>query len=159
MTDEERAEKYTDSINTIIYDIDDNAINIAKYLRKAYLDGLAKGRKDDKQLKYIEYLVKENKDLQHRLDVAQGFLDRDVEYIEICKAVKENAELSNSVTELTNTKTELENKVTELEAQIEKMKNVGNCKHAMQCPDWVEHKIKDDGIKPCLNCIKWELLK
>lgn len=46
MTNEERANEYTNSINTIIYDIEDNAINIAKYLRKAYLDGLAEGRKE-----------------------------------------------------------------------------------------------------------------
>lgn len=46
MTDEEKAKEYTDNINTIIYDIDDNAINIAKYLRKAYLDGLAEERKE-----------------------------------------------------------------------------------------------------------------
>lgn len=46
MTDEIKAEKYTDSINTLIYDIEDNPINIARYLRKAYLDGLAEGRKE-----------------------------------------------------------------------------------------------------------------
>lgn len=105
--------------------------------------------REEKQLKYIEYLVKENKDLQHRLDVAQGFLDRDVEYIEMCKAVKENVELSNSVTELTNTKTELENKVTELEAKIEKMKCCGNCKNKKSKPT-------------CFFCVKlskWELAK
>lgn len=44
MTDKEKAEEYTNNIDTIIYDIDDNEINIAKYLRKAYLDGLAEGK-------------------------------------------------------------------------------------------------------------------
>lgn len=44
MTNEEKAEEYTDSINTLIYDIEDNAINIARHLRKAFLDGLKEGR-------------------------------------------------------------------------------------------------------------------
>lgn len=52
---------------------------------------------------------------------------------------------------------ELKKENKEQKEQIEKMKNVGNCRHTMQCPDWVEHKIKDDGIKPCINCDKWEL--
>lgn len=70
---------------------------------------------------------------------------------------KENAELKAQIEELQLNLRSRKDLVEELTMQIEKMKNVGNCKHAMQCPDWVEHKIKDDGIKPCLNCIKWEL--
>lgn len=42
MTNEEiekQAEKYTNSINTLIYDIEDNAINIALKLRQSFKDG------------------------------------------------------------------------------------------------------------------------
>lgn len=70
---------------------------------------------------------------------------------------EENAELSNSVTELTNSKIELENKVTELKKQIEKMKNVGNCKHSMNCAKWNEKQTVLGLMQFCLNCKDWEL--
>ena len=114
---------------------------------KAIDVGLTEGRKDDKQLKYIDYLVKENKDLQHRLDVAQGFLDRDVEYIEMCKAVKENADLEKTVEELQLNLRSRNDLVEELTMQIHKMKCCGNCKNKKSKPT-------------CFFCVKlkkWEM--
>lgn len=41
--------------------------------------------------------------------------------------------------------------------QIEKMKNVGNCKHSMKCAKWNEKQCNLGLMKFCLNCKNWEL--
>lgn len=45
----------------------------------------------------------------------------------------------------------------EQKAQIEKMKNVGNCKHAMECAKWNEKQCNLGLMRFCLNCKDWEL--
>ena len=98
----------------------------------------------------------EKENIKYKLsDIGKQVGELALEYIS--ELEKENAELKAQIEELQLNLRSRKDLVEELTMQIEKMKNVGNCKHAMQCPDWVEHKIKDDGIKPCLNCIKWEL--
>lgn len=52
---------------------------------------------------------------------------------------------------------ELLDRIEELEKQIEKMKNVGNCKHAMECAKWNEKQCNLGLMKFCLNCKDWEL--
>ena len=54
---------------------------------------------------------------------------------------------------------DLEKENEELEAQIEKMKNVGNCKNAMKCAKWNEKQTILDCMKFCKNCKDWELPK
>lgn len=46
-----------------------------------------------------------------------------------------------------------------LKEQVEQMKNVGNCKHCMECSKWVEKKLRlgQTSIKCCQNCEDWEL--
>lgn len=75
----------------------------------------------------------------------------------ISELEKENKQFKWEFNEVVKDNDYYQKENKELKAQIEKMKNVGNCRHAMQCPLWVEHKIKNDGIKACLNCDKWEL--
>lgn len=67
----------------------------------------------------IMELEKENKDLQHRLDVAQGFLDRDKEYQEMCNQIEE---LKEQVEALANVNIKAQNIIGELKAQIEELK-------------------------------------
>lgn len=52
---------------------------------------------------------------------------------------------------------ELVKKNAELKVQIEKMKNVGNCKHAMTCANWNEKQTMLGCMKFCKNCKEWEL--
>ena len=52
---------------------------------------------------------------------------------------------------------ELEKENAELKEQIEKMKNVGNCKHSMNCAKWNEKQTVLGLMKFCLNCKDWEL--
>lgn len=47
--------------------------------------------------------------------------------------------------------------IKHLETQIEKMKNVGNCKHAMTCANWNEKQTMLGCMKFCKNCKEWEL--
>lgn len=47
----------------------------------------------------------------------------------------------------------------ELKAQIEKMKNVGNCKKAMTCAEWNEKQTILCFMKFCKGCKEWELAK
>lgn len=51
----------------------------------------------------------------------------------------------------------VEKENAELKAQIEKMKNVGNCKHSMKCAEWNEKQSYLGLMKFCLNCKDWEL--
>lgn len=46
MTDEERVEKYLETVETTIYDIEGNSLNIGFKIRKTYIDGFIDGRKD-----------------------------------------------------------------------------------------------------------------
>lgn len=50
----------------------------------------------------VAQFEKEKADLQQRLDWAQGFLDKDVEYDELNKLRKENAELKMKLLTLEN---------------------------------------------------------
>lgn len=47
--------------------------------------------------------------------------------------------------------------IREKDEQIEKMKNVGNCKHSMNCAKWNEKQTVLGLMKFCLNCKDWEL--
>lgn len=51
----------------------------------------------------------------------------------------------------------LDEVVAERNEQIEKMKNVGNCKHSMKCAKWNEKQCNLGLMKFCLNCKDWEL--
>lgn len=46
MTDKEKANKYLETIKTMIYGFDDNAIDISCELGNAYIDGLKAGREE-----------------------------------------------------------------------------------------------------------------
>lgn len=48
-------------------------------------------------------------------------------------------------------------KIKALEEMIEKMKNVGNCKHSITCAEWNEKQCNLGLMKFCLNCKEWEL--
>lgn len=52
---------------------------------------------------------------------------------------------------------ELEKENAELKDQIEKMKNVGNCKHTITCANWNEKQTILGCMKFCKNCKEWEL--
>lgn len=45
----------------------------------------------------------------------------------------------------------------ELKALIGKMKNVGNCKHAMDCSEFNEKEFIYGKLRICQNCKEWEL--
>ncbi len=47
--------------------------------------------------------------------------------------------------------------IREKDEQIEKMKNVGNCKRSMNCAKWNEKQTVLGLMKFCLSCKDWEL--
>lgn len=51
----------------------------------------------------------------------------------------------------------LEKENAEQKQQIEKMKNVGNCKHSIACAEWNEKQLYLGMMRFCKNCKKWEL--
>ena len=166
LSDEEKAEEYVKEQilkhNRDVVCRPKKAVAYIDELKQAYLDGLAEGRKDIKQLK---------KDCSIWESRAKGLLHKN-EIVDVYTLQKENADLNRDKAELLNSVTELKNKVTELEAQlknnpyvellqkeksemaedfakqIEKMKNKLNCSkyHYCLCKD-----------KTCKDCKDWKL--
>ena len=94
MTDKEKAEDFFKTY----FRIDDDEYEFAKKDSETTISLM------------VGFAQKENKDLQHRLDVAQGFLDRDMEYNRLLDVIN-NQDV----------------KIADLEKQIEKMKCCQNC--------------------------------
>lgn len=72
---------------------------------------------------------------------------------------KENEELKAQNKDLCESLDIMNNRESELLEQIEKMKNVGNCKNAMKCAKWNEKQTMLGCMKFCKNCKEWELAK
>lgn len=66
-------------------------------------------------------------------------------------------ELKEQIDQLSNDNHVLKTSFIIQQEQTEKMKNVGNCKHAMECAKWVEQRIYHNNGKCCKNCKDWEL--
>lgn len=84
-------------------------------------------------------------------DLCNGVAD----YVE--KLQKENEQLKKDKEWLENTDNEQTNLILKLYEQIEKMKNVGNCKKAMTCAEWNEKQTMLSCMKFCKDCKEWEL--
>lgn len=70
---------------------------------------------------------------------------------------KENAELKERLQIESQSVHEQCKIISRLVEQIEKMKNVGNCKKAMLCAEWNEKQCILGQMRFCLNCKEWRL--
>ena len=99
-----------------------------------------------------ERLNKEKRNLQHDMIHTNKIKKRlDFQIEEIEKKHKEE------LTILQNRIHTLKIKNTSLENKVEKMKNVGNCKHSMKCSAFNEKELIYGKIKTCINCKEWDL--
>lgn len=94
---------------------------------------------------YLEELEKENAELKAQIESDNLAFNESNEII---------AELKGKLNERTHFYSTELRKANE---QIEKMKNVGNCKHSMKCAKWNEKQLNLGLMKFCQNCKDWEL--
>ena len=112
MTDKEKAEDFFKTY----FRIDDDEYEFAKKDSETTISLM------------VGFAQKENKDLQHRLDVAQGFLDRDTEYNKLLEVINNQdvkiADLEKQIKVLTQNleDTEIYNKA--LEKKVEAAKQI-----------------------------------
>ena len=108
-------------------------------------------------------IAKENAELKKKLDKIRNYLVYDIfdrfKYLEnLLKISQEKQEeLSKCIIEQQKTTGSLTDLIYELKAQIGKMKNVGNCKHAMDCAKFNEKELIYGKIITCKNCKDWGL--
>ena len=95
--------------------------------------------------KEVAELKKENAELLDKLNLQNQRLN---------ELKKENERLEEDKGQIIF---ESDLKIKALEEMIEKMKNVGNCKHSMKCTKWNEKQCNLGLMKFCLNCKDWEL--
>lgn len=69
----------------------------------------------------------------------------------------ETEKLKAEIIEIEKVSDERFDKNEELKALIGKMKNVGNCKHAMDCAKFNEKELIYGKLRTCKNCKDWEL--
>lgn len=136
MTDEEKAEEYAIEITDELRDkgvLTNEEIN-QRYagIVQGVLYGLAEGRKEATEENFKEAYQKYVNNSLATFDMKKALEDaRDQ-----IRLVKENEKLK---------------------AQIERMKNVGNCKKAMTCAEWNEKQTMLGCMKFCKDCKEWEL--
>lgn len=140
LSDEEKAEEYANNCCGLFKELHWQDV------KWAVLYGLAEGRKgENENIKKIQEFRK--------IDQEQILEQMD----KISKLEKENEEQKEQIGELQLNLRSRNDLVEELTIQIEKMKNVGNCKKAMICAEWNEKQTILGCMKFCKNCKDWEL--
>ena len=106
-------------------------------------------------------LVDKTKELQHRLDVAQGFLDRDMEYNHLLDVINNQdvkiADLEKQIEELKveieKLKYKEENYLQKIEHKEEVIKTLQNRIEKMKCCENCKHKKAKEIIKSLLTLV------
>lgn len=134
-------------------------VELAKALRKSNYTCEGVNCEECKKTNYIKQCLMS--DVQIYCD---DILGADDNYIE--KLEKENEEMKNLIEiqyqenqTLGNNNAKLLNMFGELKAQIEDMKNVGNCEHALNCARFVQQHISSNKVTCCKGCSEWEMRK